>query len=118
MACSYAKAWAKPYIVRKNFSFLENIIKHGCPLSSYVRRFISYFFMNQFFLEIFVKRTASQMGIVEFKVNESGSEFVLEASLEKDEVFLNFFQFIVEFFTLFSFHFHEVKTFLSYCSVM
>ena len=31
IACSYVKAWANP-IVRKNFNFLENIIKHGSPL--------------------------------------------------------------------------------------
>ena len=30
MACSYAKAWAN-HTVRKNFNFLENILKHGRP---------------------------------------------------------------------------------------
>ena len=40
--------------------------------------------MNQFFGNFCKEDRFSNMGVVEFKVNESGSEFVLEASLEKD----------------------------------
>ena len=41
MACSYAEDGQDP-IVRKNFNFLENIIKHRRPLSTYIRNMNEY----------------------------------------------------------------------------
>ena len=89
----------------------EGLFVQNDPL---LGRFISYFFMNQFFLEIFVKRTPSQMGVLEFKVNESRSEFILEGSLEKDEVFLNFLQFIANW----VFHTGEIMSTLFFYTVL